>query len=200
MLYYERKLKKRKVTAIIGVDEAGRGPLAGPVVAAAVFLKTFRFTARIDDSKKLSPSQREEASLEIIAKSVFGIGIVSEVLIDEVNIRNATRLAMERAVAGLAVTPTYLLIDALHLPGLSLPQLSLIKGDARALSIAAASVLAKTTRDAFMCEMASVYPDYGFARHKGYGTSAHSTALERLGPCAIHRLSFAPVRQAEAPC
>ena len=204
-LRFECKLWASGFAAVAGLDEAGRGSWAGPVAAGAVIFPPRddlpTLLPKVRDSKQMTPAERAFWAGEIQAQALAcAVGFASNAEIDAYGIVPATRLAMERAVAGLAVTPTYLLIDALHLPGLSLPQLSLIKGDARALSIAAASVLAKTTRDAFMCEMASVYPDYGFARHKGYGTSAHSTALERLGPCAIHRLSFAPVRQAEAPC
>ena len=174
--------------------------MAGPVVAAAVFLKTFRFTARIDDSKKLSPSQREEASPEIIAKSVFGIGIVSEVLIDEVNIRNATRLAMEQAV-GLLVeklaAPSkediHILVDGDMALTLGYPCTTIIRGDSKSKSIAAASILAKVTRDRLMFLYDLAYPSWGFKQHKGYPTAGHRAALQKFGACPIHRKSFCGV-------
>lgn len=202
-LRYEEELWSGGITAIAGLDEAGRGAWAGPVVAGAVIFPPRNDLAtllpKVRDSKQMSPTERAFWKNEIQAQAVASaVGFASSAEIDAYGIVSATRLAMERAVGELSTQPAHLLIDALLLPEVSLPQTSLIKGDARALSIAAASVLAKTARDAFMCEVSVQYPDYGFARHKGYGTAAHWAALERYGPCAIHRLTFAPVRLAKA--
>jgi len=197
MLYYERKLRKKGYNLIIGVDEAGRGPLAGPVVAAAVTLKTHRFKNRIDDSKKLSAVCREKAFLEIADKSVFGIGIMSEKIIDRVNILVATRMAMEQAVNTLLgkVGPSslrrpHIIVDGNMNLRLDLPCTAIIKGDSRSKSIASASILAKVTRDRIMRLYDRVYPGYGFWKHKGYSTREHRAALKRLGPSSIHRQSF----------
>ncbi|MBE0696931.1 MAG: ribonuclease HII, partial [Anaerolineaceae bacterium] len=177
---------------------------AGPVSAGAVIFPTRAdlpaLLPKVRDSKQMSPNERAFWAIKIRAQALTSaVGFASNAEIDRLGIVPATRLAMERAVAGLAFPPAYLLIDALTLPALLIPQLSLIKGDARVLSIAAASVLAKTARDTWMCQIASRYPDYDFARHKGYGTAIHQAALKRLGPCAIHRFSFAPIREAVAP-
>jgi ribonuclease HII len=197
VLYYERKFKKRGYNLIIGVDEAGRGPLAGPVVAAAVALKTMRFKNRIDDSKKLSPRQRESAFSEIINKSIFGIGIVDEKRIDDLNILVSTRIAMENAIQALlfkvkirSKKRIHILIDGKMGLGIDYPFTEIIKGDSRSKSIASASILAKVTRDRIMSLYDRIYPQYGFLRHKGYPTKIHRKAIENFGPSLIHRISF----------
>ncbi|MCX5705265.1 MAG: ribonuclease HII [Candidatus Omnitrophica bacterium] len=199
MLYYERKLKAKGFKLIIGVDEAGRGPLAGPVVAAAVALKTTRFKNRIDDSKKLTASAREKAFLEIIKKSSFGIGIVNERVIDRVNIAVATRIAMEEAVSSLLGKESkgkhlriHVIVDGNMPLDASLPHTTIIKGDAKSKSIAAASILAKVTRDRIMDMYDRIFPQYGFRQHKGYGTQSHRDSIKKFGPTMIHRKSFLP--------
>jgi ribonuclease HII len=186
---------------VAGIDEAGRGPWAGPVVAGAVVLPPDPAVARaltgVRDSKQLSPRQRERLFAIIQAAAVsWAAGVVASEEIDLLGILPATRLAMRQAVEGLSVSPQALLVDAVRLPAIPLPQRSLIHGDALCLSIAAASIVAKVTRDRLMVEMDSLYPGYGFARHKGYGTARHAQALRELGPCPIHRRSFAPVARA----
>lgn len=201
MLYYERKFKKKGFKVIIGIDEAGRGPLAGPVVAAAVYLKTNRFKNRIDDSKKLTPAQRESAFSEIVAKSIFGIGIVSEKIIDRINILQATYLAMESAVGqliekfnSLKLEETHILVDGKGVKlKLNFPVTSVTRGDSKSKSIAAASILAKVTRDRIMSAYDKVYPEYGFLEHKGYPTLDHRIALGKFGPSLIHRRTFCGV-------
>lgn len=197
MLYYERKLKKEGYNLIIGVDEAGRGPLAGPVVAAAVALNSHRFRNRIDDSKKLTSRGREKAFLEIIGKSIFGLAVVNERIIDRVNILVATRMAMEQAIASLLeksaarkIRRIHIIVDGNMFLNITFPYSKIIKGDSKSKSIAAASILAKVTRDRIMTRYDRIYPQYGFLRHKGYGTEAHMAAIEKLGPCLIHRKSF----------
>lgn len=176
---------------ICGIDEAGRGPLAGPVVAGAVVLKKDAQILYLNDSKKLSEKRREELYLEIQEKAVsWAVGIVSPERIDEINILQATYEAMREAVSKLSVPPDILLNDAVTIPGLDIPQVSIIKGDAKSVSIAAASVMAKVTRDHMMARYGELYPQYGFAKHKGYGTAAHIAALKEFGPCPIHRHSF----------
>jgi ribonuclease HII len=189
---------------VAGVDEAGRGPLAGPVFAAAVvFEKDFleaeatKSLAGLDDSKKLSASRREFFCALLSACPHVQIGIASASVeeIDALNILRATHLAMARAVAQLQPPPELALVDGLPVKGLPVPHRAIVGGDATSLSIAAASVMAKVTRDRLMVELAAQYPAYGFERHKGYGTKAHLEALHRHGPCPAHRRSFAPVAQ-----
>jgi len=195
----EERLKLQGHMLIAGLDEAGRGCLAGPVVAAAAILPLaedcLRLFAGVRDSKQLSAAKRERLYAVIMERAVgVGVGVVSVEWIDRYNILRATRLAMQQALAALPLRPTYLLLDALKLPVVRLPQLALIKGDACCLSIAAASIIAKVTRDRLMQQLDVQYPGYGFARHKGYGTTEHQAALARLGPCLAHRRTFAPVR------
>lgn len=191
MSAFEEEAFEKGYVHIAGIDEAGRGPLAGPVVAAAVILDPQVPIPGVNDSKKLSEKKRAEL-MPLIQKQAlaWGIGIVDEKVIDEINILEATKLAMRQAVHALAVTPDLLLIDALRLPDLAIPQEDIIKGDAKSVSIAAASILAKETRDQIMREMDARYPGYGFAQHKGYGTKDHIQAIRTLGPCEIHRRSF----------
>lgn len=199
-LTFESDLWKQAFRSIAGVDEAGRGPWAGPVAAGAVILSpsdpqiSTKLTG-VNDSKKLTAAERGRLA-ELIPSVCLscGVGMASAQEIDTLGIAPATRLAMMRAVGQLKIAPDYLLIDYVKLKESDLPQTSLVKGDARSLSIAAASILAKTARDAWMENADSLYPGYGFARHKGYGTSIHSQALARLGPSEIHRKSFEPVR------
>ena len=173
------------------MDEAGRGPLAGPVVAACVILDPERPVYGVNDSKKLSPKRRAELKAEIEKKALaIGVGIVDEKTIDEINILEATKLAMKQAVQNLGVLPEILLIDALTLKDLPIPQEGIIKGDAKSVSIAAASIIAKETRDAMLMELDQQYPEYGFASHKGYGTPQHIQAIKEYGPLPVHRRSF----------
>jgi ribonuclease HII len=197
LFYYERKLKKQGVDLVIGVDEAGRGPLAGPVVAAAVLLKATRFKNRIDDSKKLNPRQREQAFPEIKEKSVYGIGIISEKIIDQRNILVSTRLAMEQAIEELLsklkkyrAAKIHILVDGNVELESKFPYTNIIRGDSRSQSIASASILAKVLRDRIMQAYDQRYPGYGFLQHKGYPTRRHREAIKRLGMSPIHRKSF----------
>ena len=177
---------------ICGIDEAGRGPLAGPVVAAAVFIPKACGNLGLNDSKKLSPARREALYKEIREKAVsFGVGVVSPGVIDEINILQATYEAMRQAVSALTVSPDRFLNDAVVIPGIEAErQVSIVKGDAKSVSIAAASILAKVERDHMMEAYDGLYPQYGFARHKGYGTKAHMEAIRAFGMCPIHRRTF----------
>jgi ribonuclease HII len=196
MLRYEQALYAEGVTLVAGVDEAGMSPLAGPVVAAAVILPVNARITEVDDSKKLDAATRERLAAEIKAKAVcWGVGLVEPEEIDRVNIYYAGLLAMRRAVEALLPCPEALLIDARRLKELPIRQEAIVKGDAKSLSIAAASIIAKTTRDARMIAYDAEFPGYGFAKHKGYPVKEHYDALERLGACPIHRRSFAPVRK-----
>ncbi len=190
MKEYERKYAS--CGFICGIDEAGRGPLAGPVVAAACILPTDCEILYLNDSKKLTEKRREELFVEIQEKAVsFGVGIVSPAVIDEINILQATYEAMRQAVEKLSVRPDVFLNDAVVIPGIDESrQVKIIKGDAKSVSIAAASILAKVTRDHMMEEYDRLYPEYGFAKHKGYGTKAHLDAVREHGMCPIHRRSF----------
>lgn len=197
MLQYEKKLKSRGYDLIIGVDEAGRGPLAGPVVAAAVCLKSLKFETRVDDSKKLSPAGRKSAFFEIKNKSLYAIASVNHNEIDRINILQATKQAMQKAIAKLLkkAGPTgqrraFVIIDGNMQFKLGLPYQSIVKGDSKSLSIAAASILAKVSRDTLMEKYHKIYPQYGFNKHKGYPTEAHRRLLSKIGPTAIHRKSF----------
>ena len=181
---------------LAGVDEAGRGPLAGPVVAAAVILVRPETLAGINDSKKLSAERREELYVRIARSSIVGIGFADEKQIDEINIYEATRLAMKKAVLNLSHTPASLLIDGPIRLDLELEQKGVIHGDGKSASIAAASIVAKVFRDHWMRKLHELYPAYGFFNHKGYGTAEHMQALKEKGPSPVHRRSFAPVREA----
>ena len=189
MLIYENKYFD--FANICGIDEVGRGPLAGPVVAGAVILPKGCRILYVNDSKKLTAKQREELSEEIMDKAVsYGIGIVSHERIDEINILQATYEAMRQAVSKLDPAPDLLLNDAVIIPGLTQKQVKIIKGDAKSLSIASASIIAKVTRDRYMEYISDKYPEYDFASNKGYGSASHIEALKKYGPCEIHRKSF----------
>ena len=189
MFSYEREHSDCEY--ICGIDEVGRGPFAGPVVACAVILPKDCDILYLNDSKKLSEKKREELFVEIKEKAVsYGIGIVSEKVIDEINILQATYEAMRQAINNLSVKPDILLNDAVTIPLVDIKQVPIIKGDAKSASIAAASIVAKVTRDHMMEEFDLVYPGYEFAKNKGYGTKAHRDALKAIGPCEIHRRSF----------
>jgi len=190
MLAYERKYYA-DCEYICGIDEAGRGPLAGPVVAGAVILPKGLKIPYLNDSKQLSAKRREELFDIIMEKALaVGVGVASPERIDEINILQATHEAMRQAVAELKVKPQILLNDAVYIPGLNLPQEKIIKGDAKSLSIAAASVIAKVTRDRMMKAYHEIFPEYGFDKHKGYGSKEHIAMIQTLGPCPIHRRSF----------
>lgn len=191
MYEIERSCRERGFNMIAGVDEAGRGPLAGPVYAAAVILSPDTVIKGINDSKKLTEKRREELFCEITEQAVaYSVFSVDEKRIDEINILNATFEAMNGAVDGLSVKPDYVLIDGNRIKNMTLPHETVVKGDAKSASIAAASILAKVSRDRFICEMAKKYPEYGFEKHKGYGTKAHNEAILKHGPCEIHRRTF----------
>ena len=200
MLRHERALWAQGLTRVAGVDEVGVGPLAGPLVAAAVILPAECDVRGIDDSKKLPAVRREALSAAIEACAIaIGIGVVEAGEVDRLNTYWASIEAMRRALAALPIAPEQVLTDARHIAGLAVPQLALVKGDARSYSIAAASIVAKVRRDAMMAALEERYPGYGFARHMGYGTAEHLAALARLGPCPAHRRSFQPVAQARLP-
>lgn len=188
---YERNAAQQGYTTVCGIDEAGRGPLAGPVYAAAVILPDGLEIPGLNDSKKLTEKKREALFDEICEKAVaYGIGCASEQEIDEINILQATYLAMRRAVEQLPVAADYALVDGNRMPPLAIPGETVVKGDAKSASIAAASILAKVSRDRVMLLMDPVYPKYQFAKHKGYGTKVHREALLTYGPCPIHRKTF----------
>ena len=188
---YERAAWRSGLPHVAGVDEAGRGPLAGPVVAAAVILNPERRIKGLDDSKLLTPAQRELLFEQILERATaVGTGIVDPQTIDRVNILEATRLAMLEALSRLSPHPSLVLIDAVRLPRAEFPHRALIHGDRRSASIAAASIVAKVTRDRLMVEVDRLFPQYGFRRHKGYPTSEHLAALRHHGPCPIHRRTF----------
>ncbi len=196
MLQYESSAALQGFCRIAGVDEAGRGPLAGPVVAAACILPPNCSIADINDSKQIPPSKRQRIYLELLNCKglIYAIGIASHEEIDTHNIYRATQIAMRRAVEALTHQPDYLLVDGMPLPDLPMPHEKIIKGDMLSLSIAAASIIAKETRDAMMVAFHEQWPHYGFAKHKGYGTAEHLSAIEQHGPCPIHRRSFAPFK------
>ena len=191
MLEIENSLYEKGYTAICGVDEAGRGPLCGPVVAAAVILPKGKCIEGVNDSKKLSEKKREKLYDDIIENAVaYGIGMSDVSVIEEVNILNATKLAMKQAIENLKVKPDYVLIDGNQMIDIAIDAETVVSGDARSESIAAASILAKVTRDRMLVEYDKKYPEYGFAKHKGYGTKAHIEAIGKYGLTKIHRPSF----------
>ncbi|MDI3521963.1 MAG: ribonuclease [Bacillota bacterium] len=193
---WEERLWGRGYRYVAGIDEAGRGPLAGPVVAAAVILPAGADLPGVNDSKQLTAARREQLYRLISKKAVaLGVGVADVYYIEKHNILAATKHAMCLAVANLAVRPDYLILDAVRLEALELPQTAIVKGDTLSASIAAASIVAKVRRDHIMQAWEKVYPGYGFAQHKGYGTPAHLAALQRLGPCPLHRTSFRPIRE-----
>ena len=177
--------------AVAGIDEAGRGPLAGPVVAAAVILPKDIFLPFLNDSKKVTEKRRDVLFDQIKQEALaYGIGIASNALIDEINILQATYEAMREAISKLSKTPDILLVDAVHIPDINIKQVGIVKGDAKSVNLAAASLLAKVTRDRLMLEYDKIYPEYGFAANKGYGTAKHIEALKAYGACDIHRRTF----------
>lgn len=197
MFQFEERAYRQDWKIIAGVDEAGRGPLAGPVVAAAVVLPR-KFTHDVlNDSKQLTASQRDElfSFLTNHPGIRYGVGIGSVELIDKINILQATHWAMLEALSKLDPQPDHVLVDGLRVPGIRISQSAIVKGDARSYSIAAASVIAKVTRDRLMVEMHTQYPQYNFAQHKGYATALHLELLQKHGACPIHRKSFAPIRK-----
>lgn len=191
---FESAAWRRGLTRVAGVDEAGRGPLAGPVVAAAVVLEPGARITGVDDSKRLPPDERERL-FDVIQGRALGVAVavVDHVTIDRINILQATRLAMSQALGALAVEPELVLTDFVAVPDLRCPQRNLVDGDRRSASVAAASIIAKVTRDRIMAEADREFPAYGFGRHKGYATPEHREALERHGPCALHRRTFAGI-------
>ena len=195
---FEKKLIASGHEIIAGVDEAGRGPLAGPVVAAAVILPKNFESVELDDSKKLSSARREKIYNNITSPDsnvIYAYSIVDEGLIDKINILRATHKAMAQAVLNLSIKPSFVIIDGMPVKDFPLPNDSIVKGDSKSLSIAAASIIAKVERDKLMLKYSKLYPEYKFEKHKGYGTKAHLEALNKFGPCNIHRKSFAPVKK-----
>jgi ribonuclease HII len=190
---FELQAHARGLASVCGIDEAGRGPWAGPVVAAAVILDPANLPGGLDDSKKLSEARREALFPQIVRMAAVGVGIATPQHIDRDNILAATLWAMGEAVRGLTIAPALALVDGNRAPRLPCPVQTVVSGDALSLSIAAASIVAKVTRDRMMVELDAEFPGYGFARHKGYGTALHRAALLKLGPCPQHRKSFAPI-------
>jgi ribonuclease HII len=196
----ERVFWSEKIDFLAGVDEAGRGPLAGPVVAAAVVFEKGTVIEGVKDSKKLSPLRREELYQRIVNECFsFGVGVISHDVIDHVNIRCATFAAMKLAISRLSIIPDHVLVDGCAIPELGLPQLAITRGEDQSVSIAAASILAKIHRDRLMELYDTAFPQYGFARNKGYATPQHIEALFSHGPCRIHRRSFRPTRDMQEP-
>lgn len=197
---FDQSLRERGFRVIAGIDEAGRGPLAGPVVAAAVILPEDKRFYGLRDSKKVPEKEREALFWDLLCDSIdIGLGVVEPAVIDRINIRNATVIAMEEAVKDLLLKPDLLLIDAMKLPGIEIEQRPLIKGESKSASIAAASIIAKVTRDKLMFYYDTLYPEYGFGRHKGYATRGHIEKIIAYGPCDIHRKSFEKVMSLALP-
>lgn len=189
MMEFERKYSEYDY--ICGIDEVGRGPLAGPVVAAAVILPKDSYYQYLNDSKKVTEKRRNKLYDEITAEAVsYGIGLVSPDIIDDINILQATYVAMKKAIDALSIRPQMILVDAVHIPDIGIPQVGIVKGDAKSISIAAASIVAKFYRDRLMTEYDALYPEYKFAKNKGYGTKEHMQALHEIGMSPIHRKSF----------
>ena len=189
---YENDLRNKGYKYICGIDEAGRGPLAGPVVVASVIMPANSIIEGVNDSKKVSEKKREKLYDLILEEAIsYGVGIIGQDEIDEINILNATKKGLTMSLQELTPKPDLIIVDALtHIDTLGIPYESIIKGDAKCYSISAASIIAKVTRDRIMREWDKVYPQYGFAQHKGYGTSAHINAIKEFGPCPLHRRSF----------
>ena len=199
--FYENRARQQGHVNIVGVDEAGRGPLAGPVVAAAVMLPESFDCAGIRDSKAMTPTEREKAYDRLIGgASAVGIGVIGPDVIDEINILRATHRAMRAALDDLGAELDFILIDGLPVPDLPAHSLAIVKGDSKSASIMAASIVAKVTRDRIMLDLDRAYPEYGFGSHKGYATRAHIEAIDRCGPCPCHRKSFSPVSERIAAC
>ena len=200
-LFYEQEKRKEGYQLVAGIDEAGRGPLAGPVSAAAVILPDGFTHALLDDSKKLTEKRREIIYKEITNRDdiIWAMSLGDREEIDSINILKSTHAAMARAAQKLKQLPDYCLIDGLPVPDFPIASDGIVKGDGKSLSIAAASIIAKVARDRMMLAYAEKYPEYGFERHKGYGTKMHLEALRKYGPCPIHRRSFAPVAQLSLP-
>ncbi|HMK61576.1 MAG TPA: ribonuclease HII [Dissulfurispiraceae bacterium] len=196
---YDESAGNGEFSVIAGVDEAGRGPLAGPVVAAAVVLDKGQRISGLRDSKKVPEAERETLYRIILSSGMVSVGVIDADEIDRINILNATKKAMHLAVMGLESIPELLLIDALTIPGVSVKQIPIIKGDAKSASIAAASIIAKVTRDRMMMDYHATFPQYGFDHHKGYATRKHLECLKLHGPCPIHRKSFHPVISLSLP-
>lgn len=188
----EMKLYENNIEYICGIDEAGRGPLAGPVVVGAVILPKDSFIEGVNDSKKISEKKREKIYEQILEEAIsYSVGIVDQKTIDEINILNATKLGVKIALEGLKQRPDVIMVDALNnMDTLGIPYISVVKGDAKNYSIAAASIIAKVTRDRIMQEWDEIYPIYGFSKHKGYGTAEHIRVIKENGPCILHRKSF----------
>lgn len=196
----EREAWAAGIAPVAGVDEAGRGPLAGPVVAAAVVLPRERHIQGLRDSKRLSPRRRDQVYEEIVSSgAAVGVGVAEVWEIDRLNILGATRLTWSRALDALGLTPALVLLDGNARAAISIPQRTIVRGDARCASIAAASVVAKVTRDRMMVALDAAHPGYGFARHKGYATAAHLAALRRLGPTPVHRRAYLPAELFQEP-
>ena len=189
---FENNLHSTGLKYIAGIDEAGRGPLAGPVVVGIAIMKPDSFIEGVNDSKKISERRREQLYEQIISEAIdWAVGIVDQKEIDEINILNATKKALHMAISNLKVKPDRILVDALeHIDTYGIPYTSIIKGDAKIYSISAASIIAKVTRDRIMREYDEIYPKYGFGKHKGYGTAGHIQAIKEYGMCSIHRKSF----------
>ena len=187
----EKELRKKGFSTICGIDEAGRGPLAGPVVVASVIMPADSMIEGVNDSKKVSEKKREKLYDQILEEAIsYGVGIIGQDEIDEINILQATYEAMRMAIDNLKVRPDILLNDAVTIPQIEIPQVPIIKGDAKSVSIAAASIIAKVTRDRLMAEYDKIMPEYGFASHKGYGSKSHIEAIRQYGPSPIHRATF----------
>ena len=197
-LFFEKNLVESGYKYVAGVDEAGRGPLAGPVVAAAVILPEEFSSNQLNDSKKLSSSKREKIYNELMnvdSKVISAFAVIDEVVIDKINILRATHMAMAQASSNLSIEPSFVIIDGMPIKDFPFNNESIIKGDSKSLSIAAASVIAKVERDRIMLNYSKEYPEYKFEKHKGYGTKLHLDALNKFGPCKIHRKSFAPLKK-----
>ena len=197
-LFFEKNLVESGYKYVAGVDEAGRGPLAGPVVAAAVILPEEFSSNQLNDSKKLSSSKREKIYNELMnvdSKVISAFAVIDEVVIDKINILRATHMAMAQASSNLSIEPSFVIIDGMPIKDFPFNNESIIKGDSKSLSIAAASVIAKVERDRIMLNYSKEYPEYKFEKHKGYGTKLHLDALKKFVPCNIHRKSFAPVKK-----